>query len=206
MIRQLHDWFVNTDFNIWYYLNCLWRNDFLDTIMPFIRNQYFWAPLYLFLLVFILYNYGAKGLAWCIGFLLCFAFGDLISGSVIKPLVGRMRPCTDPRLADYVQLIVPRSTGYSFPSSHATNHFAMGVFIAKTFHRRLKWLWPLPVFWALSVGYAQVYVGVHFPFDVLCGALLGSVIGLLVAKLYHRYFTLSLPPGQRKTGDLYPDI
>lgn len=192
MLGNLHDWFVSTDFKIWYYLHYLWRSDFLDMVVPFIRNQYFWAPLYLFLLVFILYNYGAKGLAWCVAFLLCFAFADFISASIIKPFVHRTRPCNDPRLADFLHLIVPRSSGYSFPSSHAANHFAMGTFMATTLNRRFKGIWPLPLLWALAVGYAQVYVGVHFPFDVLVGSLLGVVIGLLISRLYHRYFTLAV--------------
>lgn len=205
MALQLPDWFEQTDFRIWYYLNGLWRNDFLDAVMPFIRNQYTWAPLYLFLLVFIVYNYGAKGLAWCVAFLLCFAFGDFISASLIKPFVQRMRPCTDPRLKDIVQLIVPRSTGYSFPSSHATNHFAMGTFMAITLNRRMKGIWPIPMLWALAVGYAQIYVGVHFPFDVLCGAILGVFIGFFIAKAYHRYFTLAIksPEPERKSSAAY---
>ena len=157
-----------------------------------LRNQFFWAPLYLFLLIFLVYNYGWRGLVWCAGFLLCFALGDLISASVIKPLVHRSRPCNDPRLRDFVQLIVPRSYGYSFPSSHAANHFALGTYMALTFHRRLKKIWPIPILWALAVGYAQVYVGVHFPFDVLFGGLLGVAIGFVVAKIYHLYFTLAV--------------
>ena len=190
-MKQLHDWIINNDFRIWHYINTVWHNDTLDAIIPFIRNQFTWAPLYLFLVVFILYNYRLKGLAWIIGFLVCFALGDLISAQIIKPLVHRTRPCNDPRLADVVRLLVPRSSGYSFPSSHATNHFALGTFMSLTFHKRLKWIWPLPLIWALAVGYSQIYVGVHFPFDVLCGSLLGILIGLTVGKLYHRYFTLA---------------
>lgn len=194
MTGQLHDWFVTTDFRIWYYINCLWRSDFLDTVMPFVRNQFFWAPLYLFLLILMVYNFGWRGLVWCAGFLLCFALGDFISASIIKPLVHRTRPCNDPRLAELVQLIVPRSYGYSFPSSHAANHFALGTFMAVTLRRRVKGIWPVPMLWALLVGYAQVYVGVHFPFDVLCGSLLGIAIGLFVAWLYHLRFHLAAHP------------
>ena len=191
-MQQLPEWFEQPDFKIWFYLNCLWRSPFLDTVMPFIRNQYFWAPLYLFLLVFIPYNFGWRGLAWCAGFLLCFALGDSISASVIKPLVQRTRPCNDPRLANIAQLIVPRSTGYSFPSSHAANHFAMGTFMTLTLARRIKKIWPIPLLWALTIAYAQVYVGVHFPFDVLFGGLLGIAVGSFLAWLYHRRFTLAL--------------
>lgn len=187
---QLPVWFEQPDFTIWYHINSLWRSPLLDVVMPYLRNQFFWAPLYLFLLVFVLYNFGIKGLAWCAGFLLCFALGDFISASLIKPFVQRMRPCNDPRLAAYAQLIVPRSTGYSFPSSHAANHFAMGTFMAITFWKRGKIWAVLSIFWAVLVSYAQVYTGVHFPFDVLAGGLLGAGIGVFVAWLYHKRFTL----------------
>ncbi len=189
---QLPVWFEKPDFRIWYYINCVWRSPFLDAVMPFIRNQFFWAPLYLFLLVFILYNFGVRGLAWCAGFLLCFALGDFISASLIKPFVQRTRPCNDPRLASLVQLIVPRSSGYSFPSSHAANHFAMGTYMILTLGRRIKRIWPIPLLWALAIAYAQVYVGVHFPFDVLFGGALGIAIGVFLAWLYHRRFTLAI--------------
>ncbi len=190
-MKGLHDWLVAQDFAAWYRLHALWRNEALDLIMPFIRNQFFWAPLYLFLLVLLPYNFGRRGWIWLGAFLLCFALGDFISGSILKPLIHRVRPCNDPRLADYLQLIVPRSSGWSFPSSHAANHFALGTFCAVTFHHRLKWLWILPMGWALSVGYAQIYVGVHFPLDVAAGAALGAAIGWGIAWLFNRKWHLS---------------
>jgi undecaprenyl-diphosphatase len=187
-LKSLDTWIVGADFQAWYYLHAVWRSEFLDAIMPYVRNQFTWAPLYLFLLVFMPANFGKRGWIWCLGFILCFALGDTISGGMIKPLMHRVRPCNDPRLQEYVHLIVPRSTGWSFPSSHATNHFALGTFSAITMHGRLKWFWPIPITWALAIGYAQVYVGVHFPFDVLAGCLLGAIVGVLVAKLYgHRW-------------------
>lgn len=178
------------DFQLWYFLHAQWRSGFLDAVMPYVRNQFTWAPLYLFVLVFMPWNFGVRGWIWLLGFLLCFAFGDSISGALIKPLAQRVRPCNDPRFAELVQLIVPRSSGWSFPSSHATNHFALGTFAAVTLHGRLSWFWPIPMLWALAVGYAQVYVGVHFPFDVVAGAALGSLIGLIVAMIYNRRWLL----------------
>jgi len=192
-MQAFHTWLITLDFRIWMYLHANWRFEFLDVVMPFIRNQFTWAPLYLFLLVFMPYNFGKHGWIWLIGFLLCFAIGDSVSGSLIKPLIHRIRPCNDPRLADYLHLIVPRSSGWSFPSSHATNHFALGTFSAITLHGRMKWFWPIPIFWALMVGYAQIYVGVHFPLDVFAGSLLGILIGYGVSKLYHRHWSLARP-------------
>jgi undecaprenyl-diphosphatase len=191
MVTRFPESLEPADFQIWFYLHHLLRGDVLDAVMPYLRNQYFWAPLYLFLLAFMAVNFGRRGLIWCAGFILCFALGDFISASVIKPLVQRTRPCNDLRLSAYLHLIVPRSTGYSFPSSHATNHFAMGTFSAITLNKAVRNIWSVPLLWGLLVSYAQVYVGVHFPFDVLAGALLGIIIGSLVARLYHYRFTLA---------------
>jgi undecaprenyl-diphosphatase len=89
-----------------------------------------------------------------------------------------------------VHIIVPCGSGYSFPSAHATNHFALAVFSALTMKRLVKNIWPIAITWAALVAYAQVYVGVHFPLDVFCGALLGTAVGMITSRLYHMKFGL----------------
>lgn len=188
MLKDLHDALIYWDYTAWYYLNTQWINDFFDVLMPFLRNQWTWAPLYLFLLIFMPANYGRKGWMWCVFFLMAFAIGDFVSASLIKPYYLRLRPCNNPYIKDIVHLLVPCGSGLSFPSSHATNHFAMGIFSAVSFSKQAKWLWPVAILWALSIGYAQVYVGVHFPGDVLVGGFLGTLIGLLVGYTYNRVY------------------
>jgi membrane-associated phospholipid phosphatase len=189
-MQSLHDKIVFCDYTIWYLINVSWQSAFMDTVAPFLRNQWFWAPLYLFLLIFMPSNFGKNGWFWCLGFLLCFAIGDQVSAHFIKPYIHRLRPCNNPVLQSIVHLIVPCGSGYSFPSSHATNHFALGVFSAVTLQKKVKWIWPLGLLWAASVSYAQVYVGVHFPLDVFCGGLLGAVIGLLIGFIFNKRLTL----------------
>lgn len=184
-------WLTALDHELWRYLHVAWRSEALDAVMPFVRNQFTWAPLYLFLLVFMPANFGKRGWLWCLGFLLCFALADVISGSIIKPNVERVRPCNDRRFIEFVHLLVPRSSGWSFPSSHAANHFALGAFSAVTLHGRLRWFWPIPMIWALAVCYAQVYVGVHWPMDVIAGGLLGAGIGIVVARAFERRWSLA---------------
>jgi undecaprenyl-diphosphatase len=190
-LNALHTWFTTLDFQVWHYLHVYWRSETLDAVMPYVRNQFTWAPLYLFLLVFMPYNFGKRGWLWCLGFLLCFAVTDYICGSIVKPYVQRVRPCNDPRFSPLVHLLVPRSTGWSFPSNHAANHFALGTFAAVTLHGRLRWFWPFPIGWALAVAYAQVYVGVHWPLDTVAGGLFGAGIGFVIAKLYARKWSLA---------------
>lgn len=192
-MKELHDTLIYWDYTAWYYINTQWINDFFDVLMPFIRNQWTWAPLYLFLAIFMPVNYGRKGVMWCVFFIMAFAMGDFISASIIKPYYVRLRPCNNPYIKDVVHLLVPCGSGLSFPSSHSTNHFAMGVFSAVSLQKKAKWVWIAALLWAFSVAYAQVYVGVHYPGDVLVGAILGSTIGLLVGYMYNRVYNKPLP-------------
>jgi len=187
--QQLIDW----DLQVWRYLHVEWRNDFLDAVVPYLRNQWTWAPLYLFLLLFVVGNFKKKGWLWCLFFLGTFALADQVSAHWLKPLFQRARPCNDAALAKMIHIIVPCGSGYSFPSSHAANHFALAFFMLVTFRFGRKWIaWSL-VIWALLVSYAQVYVGVHFPLDVCCGALIGIIIGCFTGWLFNLKFKLIQP-------------
>lgn len=194
MLEWLYRHLLYLDYKIWYYVNTVWHNDFLDSLMPWCRNQYTWAPLYLFLLLFMTLRFGKRGWLWCAGFLLTFALSDYISASMIKPIFQRARPCNNPYLQDLVHLIVPRSSGYSFPSSHAANHFSLACFSALTLGKRYRWVWIVAAFWAVLVSYAQVYVGVHFPMDIAAGGLLGICIGIITGTLYNRRYNLAHYP------------
>ena len=98
---------------------------------------------------------------------------------VFKHGFERLRPCNDPEFTDHVRLVIKHcGGGYSFLSNHAANHFGMAVFFFITLrHVFRKWAWLVFV-WAGLIAFAQVYVGVHYPLDVLCGALLGMVFGI----------------------------
>lgn len=159
-------------------------NAFFDWLMPILRNPYTWAPLYLFLLVFFIRNYKKRGAIMVLFYFLSFAATDFITASIIKPQVKRVRPCNEVALKEHIDIRVRCGSGYSFPSAHAANHFAMGVFLLVLFYRTWKPIIPLSLLWAVSIGYAQIYVGVHYPLDILGGGILGAIIGLLMAKLF----------------------
>jgi undecaprenyl-diphosphatase len=78
-------------------------------------------------------------------------------------------------------------SGKSFPSTHASDHFSIAIFLVVIFRKKWKYLVAIAVFWAAIICFAQVYVGVHFPVDITVGALFGSLIGYLMAKLFLRY-------------------
>ena len=160
-------------------------NSFFDSIMPFVRQPLFWLPLYLFVILFAIYNFPKKAAIWIGSLLLTVTITDSVSSHILKPLFGRLRPCNNPELADSIRLLVDHcGQNGSFTSSHATNHFGIAVFIFIT----LKKVWGkfnyLFILWAAVISFAQVYVGVHFPFDVIGGAILGSGIGYLTASAF----------------------
>ena len=191
------DTLIYYDHICWYYLNNQWHNRFLDAVVPYFRNQWFWTPLYLFLALFMPTRFGRAGAAWCLFFLICFGISDQLSASLLKPLFHRIRPCNDPELASVVRILVPCGGGYSFPSSHASNHFSLGMFSSLTLSRVYPKLWLVPLLWAALVSFSQVYVGVHFPLDVFCGGILGCLVGWAVSGVFNKKFGLDL---NRKTG------
>ncbi len=195
------DELIYLDFRVWYYLNVVGHNAFLDAVVPYLRNQWTWAPLYLFLLLFMTGNFKRKGWMWCVFFLLTFALSDHISAAILKPIFQRVRPCNNPYLEGIVHNIVPCGGGYSFPSSHAANHFSLAIFSAVSLQHIVKRIWIVALAWAILVSYAQVYVGVHFPLDVFCGGILGAIIGCLTGLLYNRIYKLNYPQRARPLDD-----
>jgi len=166
-------------------------NGFFDVLMPLLRNRFFWSPLYLFMIVFFIVQYKKQGYYLILGVLLTFGVGDMTSSRLIKPHAERLRPCNDPRLSAQMISRVPCGSGYSFPSAHATNHFAIALFLISIFYRRWKAILPLGLLWAASIAFAQIYVGVHYPIDTIVGALLGTCIGLLIAFIFKKTNVLS---------------
>lgn len=161
-------------------------NDFFDWLMPLVRNRFFWSPLYLFIIVFCIRQYKKQGYYIILMLLVTFGLGDLIASRLIKPNVARIRPCNEVSLTNDIIHRVPCGTGYSFPSSHATNHFGIAVFLICLFYRRWKAILPIGLAWAALVCFAQIYVGVHYPIDTLAGALLGTGIALFTFYIYQK--------------------
>jgi membrane-associated phospholipid phosphatase len=182
------------DYNLFYKVNGLWHNSFFDVFFPFIREPTVWVPFYFFLILFATLNFKVKGWIWVIFFLANAGLSDYVSSHLIKENFFRLRPCRDPALFDHIRFLVsycPVSS--SFTSSHAVNHFAAAMFIFTTFRKRLSPIWALVFIWAGAISYAQVYVGVHFPFDVFCGMIAGLILGYIPATIFNRKFGLELP-------------
>ena len=122
-------------------------------------------------------------------FLCTVSLCDMTSSKLVKEAFERLRPCNDPDFFPYVRLLVNRCSGtYSFTSSHAANHFGMATFIFLTLRPivgRVVWI---AFIWAGVIGYAQVYVGVHYPLDILGGASIGFLFGWALSAFFNKRF------------------
>lgn len=187
MFEQLHNW----DLYFFYKINYSWTNSFLDHVFPWWRDSTTWYPLYLFLLLFVILNFGKRTWLYVLFVALNVTITDQLSSNVFKHWVPRLRPCQDPYMQDTVRMILNHcSGGNSFPSSHATNHFGAAVFFFCTLKPYFKNYTYLFFFWAASVSYAQVYVGVHYPTDVIGGTIIGSMVGYIMSLIYNRIIKL----------------
>jgi membrane-associated phospholipid phosphatase len=182
---------IQLDKSLFQYLNSHWHTSFGDWFLPLMRNSATWIPFYLFLLVFVLLN-GGKDKWWWLGFAtFTVILSNFISSDLIKHNVMRVRPCRDPELVSQIKFLIgymPQSS--SFTSSHACNHFAMASFFFFTMQKHIGKIAWFFFAWSGIICVAQVYVSVHFPLDVFCGAIIGFILGYLCATLFNKKHSL----------------
>jgi len=180
------DHIIQFDKHLFHFINHDMGNVFFDWLMPILRNAKSWIPLYIIIIGLCLWKYKKQGIVIIIGIALSAGIADFTSAHFVKPEVHRLRPCNDPTMTDVQLRIDHCGTGYSFPSTHATDHFAMGIFLCFVLYKRWRWIWLWAILWAGSISFAQVYVGVHFPVDVFVGMLYGSLVGWLISLLFKK--------------------
>lgn len=184
MLQFLQD----LDAQILLFINSL-HVPYFDRFMWLATTTVCWSIMFMVLL----YVLGRRGwkqlLAVVVAIALVILIADLVSASVIKPLVARLRPTHDPDLSYMVHVVNGYRGGrFSFVSSHAANTFAGALLISLVFRNRRV---GISIFlWAFIECYSRMYLGVHFLGDLICGALLGCVSAWLVYALLHRYWPL----------------
>lgn len=193
---------ISIDHSLFRFINSGISNPFFDVLMPFVRYPPVWIPLYIFFAIFLIYNFRLKGFYVILFGVLAVIASDQFCATLLKPIVHRLRPCYDPDLAGQVRLLLNSCGGkFSFPSNHASNHFALAVFLISILPLSIRWWKPFLWVWATTIAFAQVYVGVHFPIDIFCGAIIGTCIGALLASLCKSIMKIDLNAEMHEPGN-----
>lgn len=157
------------------------NNSFWDPVMACITNKYTWIPIYLLLLIKIVRTYGRTGWIYFSAMVVAVLLADFITSGIMKPYFERPRPCHDPVIGHLVHQVTGCGGRFGFASSHASTSFAVITSLWLFTRHQLPWMKWLFI-WTLIYSYSRIYVGVHYPGDILVGAIVGILVALLIHK------------------------
>lgn len=172
---------IQEDKKVFLFLNNLGDSSF-DQFWTMVSGTFVWVPLYVIFLYLLYKNYSLKSLLYILIFV---TIGITVSdqlATVFKLGIARLRPCHDPEIQNYMR-IVKCGGQFGFYSAHASNTFFLASFLTVLLKKKLKWFPWFILTWAALVSYSRIYLGVHFPMDILMGACVGFLLGGLFATL-----------------------
>ncbi|MBI5868451.1 MAG: phosphatase PAP2 family protein [candidate division Zixibacteria bacterium] len=173
------DFLLSVDTWLLLKLNVGVANSFFDWLMPIVTNlKYYRIPLAAGLVALVLLG-GGKGRTAVLLLVVTVAVTDQLASSVLKPLIGRVRPC---HVVEGLRAITGCGNTLSFPSGHATSSMAVAILLGLLYRR---WLWVL-IGYSVLISYSRVYIGVHYPSDILAGWIIGGGIAWGMILLYQR--------------------
>jgi undecaprenyl-diphosphatase len=161
------------------------HNEFFDGIMYWITKQETWYPFYLIAIIWMFWKYGKKAIIPLLLIAVAITLSDQITSGLMKPLFERLRPCHDPQVQERIHTVAGCGGLYGFASGHAANSFALATLLFLFFRQNSNY-WILLFLWAGLVAYSRIYVGVHYPGDIVTGGLIGWLIGTGIYGLYTR--------------------
>jgi len=179
---------INIDQDVFLYFN-QFHSPFWDYIMELVSGPFTWIPLYLFFFYLLYKKFGVKKMAIMIVLIgVTFALTDLISVELFKKVFQRLRPSHEPKLEGLVHIVNGYKGGYwGFVSSHAASVLGLATVMTLLLLKEIKRFWIFVFSWAILVSYSRLCLGVHYPLDLICGAILGMTIGLSVYALFKRF-------------------
>jgi undecaprenyl-diphosphatase len=159
-----------------------WHTPILDKVMVLLTNGLSWLPLFLVVIGWIIYQYRWQSLTIFIALGLVITLTDQVSAGLFKPFFARLRPSHNPELTGILHIVNDYRGGlYGFVSSHAANAFGIATFLWLITRKQLHWIWIMFV-WAAIFSYTRMYLGVHYPLDIIFGGVTGAFLALLVYK------------------------
>lgn len=180
------DTLIHLDQSLFLWLNGL-HAPWADFVMWWLSDKLIWIPLYLFILYLIIKNYGWKSVGIILSVALLISATDQIS-VLIKYAVERFRPTHTDSLKESIHTLHNYYGGtYGFVSSHATNSFALALYTSFFLKPFYKHYLQMALLWATMVSYSRIYLGVHFPGDIIGGAILGIILSYIIYKLYQAF-------------------
>ena len=156
----------------------------LDTVMAWTSSKYVWIPLYLFFLYLVAKYVGKHTWLVMLAVLMAILFSDQASVHLFKNVFLRYRPCHNLDIQSLVHVNGNCGGQYGFVSSHASNTFALAMFLSLFFCNRIRFFCFYIFTWAIFVSYSRIYNGVHYPADVAVGGMVGIMIGWIVFRVY----------------------
>jgi len=176
------DFLDHIDRALFLFLNGL-HSPFWDQVMWWVSGRLSWLPLYLLITGYLIYRYKWKVIVILVLVTLLITMSDQGSVHLFKFLYKRLRPCHNPEISHLVHMVRNHCGGmYGFVSSHAANSFALASFTILII--RNKYYSVFIILWASLVSYSRIYLGVHYPGDIIGGAMLGIVLGYIVYRLF----------------------
>jgi len=156
-----------------------------DGFWGFISERSYWIPLYILLLFLLYRNFGLRKTILILGLtLLMVLVTDQIT-NLFKDGFQRLRPCFTPEFEGLMRPVGCERRGlFGFTSAHASNHFAVAILLGLIFRTKFKWMIYALLIWAAFISYSRIYLGVHFPLDVICGGTMGLITGFGFYKLF----------------------
>jgi len=163
------------------------HNRFFDVVMFWASEKLTWIPVYILFIYFIIKYYHKQSWIIFISAAVLITLSDQVSVVLFKNIFHRLRPCHQADLAAFIHLVNGKCGGqYGFISSHAANFFALATFLSAFLKDKFKYFKTAVFFWASFIAYSRIYLGVHFPGDVVIGAITGILIGKIVVMLCHK--------------------
>lgn len=175
---------LNFDKELFLFINNL-GNPTWDAFWMFVTNKFSSIPIYLFLIFLTYRNFDVKKMLWIVATVILLVVITNGLADVFKYGVQRLRPCYDSEVNTLMRLVKDSCGGkFGYFSAHAANSFAIAFFFTKILSQKLRYIGIFLMVWAFLMAYSRIYIGVHFPLDVITGGLIGFMLSWIATKLY----------------------